>query len=41
MPTPATTTTGITITNANNATTNTAVNILQPYVVVYTWTRNA
>jgi microcystin-dependent protein len=36
-----TTTTGITITNANNVTTNAAVNILQPYIVVYTWTRTA
>ena len=35
----ATTTVGIT--NANNSTTNTAVNILQPYVVVYSWTRTA
>ena len=25
----------------NNTTTNTAVNILQPYIVVYTWTRTA
>jgi hypothetical protein len=33
--------TGITITNANNVTTNAAVNILQPYIVVYTWTRTA
>jgi hypothetical protein len=31
--------TGITITNANNTTTATAFNILQPYIVVYTWTR--
>jgi len=36
-----TSTTGITITNGNNTTTNTAVNILQPYIVVYTWTRTA
>jgi hypothetical protein len=31
--------TGITITNANNTTLATAFNILQPYIVVYTWTR--
>jgi microcystin-dependent protein len=37
----ASTTTGISITNANNVTTNTAVNNLQPYIVVYTWTRTA
>jgi hypothetical protein len=37
----ASNTTGITITNANNTTTNTAFNVLQPYIVVYTWTRTA
>jgi hypothetical protein len=37
----STNTTGITINNANNVTTATAFNILQPYIVVYTWTRTA
>jgi hypothetical protein len=35
----ASTTTGITISNANNSTTNTAISVLQPYIVVYYWTR--
>ena len=37
----ASNTTGISITNGNNTTTNTAFNVLQPYIVVYTWTRTA
>ena len=31
----------VTMTNGNNTTTNTAFNVLQPYIVVYTWTRTA
>lgn len=31
----------ITLTNGNNTTTNTAINNLQPYIVVYYWTRTA
>ena len=34
-------TTIVGITNADNITTNTPVNVLQPYIVVYTWTRTA